>query len=122
MRPDHEELRRRIREVTSRIDEIQDADPEWYEKPEKVDALSPFKTELGVLWARERAAKREDPWYGVPCQEVHAVVNGRPLHDGEEAVIVVWHEKDRRAYPMCEACGDHNVRNRGGRLLGRRPE
>lgn len=33
------------------------------------------------------------------------------------AVSVVWHDRDQRAYPMCAMCTDHNVRNRGGRLI-----
>jgi len=33
------------------------------------------------------------------------------------AEALVWHEKDRRVYPMCKACAWHNLRNRGGRLL-----
>ena len=37
---------------------------------------------------------------------------------GQPAVAIVYHDKDRRGYYMCLACADHNVRNRGGRLVG----
>jgi hypothetical protein len=33
---------------------------------------------------------------------------------GEGSVMLVYHERDARTYPMCERCGRHNVDNRGG--------
>lgn len=41
-----------------------------------------------------------------------------PLPCGEPAAAIVWHGRPgERQYAMCYACADHNVRNRGGRLL-----
>lgn len=52
---------------------------------------------------------------GIYCQEDSGI--GGPFQCGRPACAVVWHEKDKRAYPMCEIDAWHNVKNRGGRLL-----
>jgi hypothetical protein len=33
------------------------------------------------------------------------------------AVAIVHHDRDGRGYYMCLPCADHNLRNRGGRLV-----
>ena len=35
----------------------------------------------------------------------------------EPAVCRVYHENGNVTYRMCEACADHNVKNRGGKRL-----
>lgn len=53
------------------------------------------------------------------CQE-HVPIRGHPegsMPHGAPADAIVWHEKDRRAYFMCAGCADHNVKNRGGKLV-----
>jgi hypothetical protein len=52
---------------------------------------------------------------GLTCQEDSLHVPG--LQCGAGAAAVVWHQRDKRAYPMCAPCAWHNVKNRGGRLL-----
>jgi hypothetical protein len=54
---------------------------------------------------------------GIRCQEASIHSRETYIACGKPAVAVIWHEKDKRAYPMCHPCSDHNVRNRGGRLL-----
>jgi hypothetical protein len=29
------------------------------------------------------------------------------------ATTLIWSHRDSRVYPMCEACADHSVKNRG---------
>lgn len=36
---------------------------------------------------------------------------------GAPAMSIVFHTKDRRGYYMCQPCMDHNVLNRGGKLV-----
>lgn len=47
----------------------------------------------------------------VPCKNCQQLIY---LRCEAPAKMVVWHQKDRKAYYMCEICGDHNVHNRGG--------
>lgn len=58
---------------------------------------------------------------GIPCQETTDYVQGEKdgyyIRCNHPSIGVVWHEKDRRAYPMCRMCLDHNVDNRGGLQL-----
>jgi hypothetical protein len=35
----------------------------------------------------------------------------------EPAHALIWHDRDREAYKMCEAHAEHNVNNRGAILL-----
>ena len=57
---------------------------------------------------------------GATCEEVVTALHCREcmqpiyLRCEHPAKVVVWHEKDRRAYYMCEVCGSHNIHNRGG--------
>lgn len=54
------------------------------------------------------------------CQEASIYSVGFYIPCGAAAVAVVRHEKDRRSYYMCPPCTDHNVKNRGGKLILRR--
>lgn len=54
---------------------------------------------------------------GVPCQEASIHSRETYIPCGAQSSCIVWHAKDKRAYPMCGPCGWHNVRNRRGRLL-----
>lgn len=52
---------------------------------------------------------------GDRCQEAHAFLsNTRYFPCSQPATRIVFHEKDKRDYAMCDPCADHNVRNRGG--------
>lgn len=51
------------------------------------------------------------------CQEASIYSRDTYIPCGEVAVAIVRHENDRRSYYMCAACADHNVKNRGGRLI-----
>lgn len=53
---------------------------------------------------------------GNKCEEHIAVGNGSAVH-GAPADSIVWHDRDRRCYFMCAMCADHNVKNRGGKLV-----
>ena len=54
---------------------------------------------------------------GATCQEVSILSGQFYIACGQPAVAIVYHEKDRRGYYMCEMCACHNVRNRGGKLV-----
>lgn len=62
---------------------------------------------------------------GLACEEANLYGILRPSRDGpvpvpcgEPAAAIVWHGRPgERQYAMCYACADHNVRNRGARLL-----
>lgn len=51
------------------------------------------------------------------CQEASTLSGAFYIPCGAPAVAIVHHEKDGRSYYMCAPCADHNVRNRGGRLI-----
>jgi hypothetical protein len=53
------------------------------------------------------------------CQEASPFSRGFYIPCGKPAVAIVRHDKDRRSYYMCAACADHNVGNRGARLISR---
>jgi hypothetical protein len=52
---------------------------------------------------------------GARCQEASHLSRQSYIACRAPATHVIWHDKDRRGYYMCDACADHNVRNRGGR-------
>jgi hypothetical protein len=54
---------------------------------------------------------------GLTCQEASMFSHATYIACGAPAEALVWHEKDKRVWPMCKACAWHNLRNRGGRLL-----
>ena len=54
---------------------------------------------------------------GTRCQEASVMSRNRYIPCGAPATAIVHHDKDRRSYYMCAACTDHNVRNRGGKLV-----
>ena len=51
------------------------------------------------------------------CEEASTFSREKYIPCGAPASAAVWHKKDRRMCVMCEACADHNVKNRGGVLL-----
>lgn len=57
---------------------------------------------------------------GIDCQETALYQKKSGMYQmtcGVPAEALVWHEKDKRVYPMCKACAFHNIHNHGGRLL-----
>ncbi len=59
----------------------------------------------------------EVKWEILTCQEASILSRQTKIDCGAPAVAIIWHNKDRRGYPMCEGCAAHNVKNRGGVLL-----
>jgi len=55
--------------------------------------------------------------FGIMCQEASTLSGDRYIACGVQSEALIWHERDKRVYPMCKACAWHNLRNRGGRLL-----
>lgn len=53
----------------------------------------------------------------VTCVEASQLSRETFIACGAPAVGLVWHDNDRKAYPMCAGCCDHNISNRGGKLL-----
>jgi len=51
------------------------------------------------------------------CQEASILSRESYIPCGAKATTIVYHEKDRRGYFMCDPCADHNIRNRGGNLV-----
>lgn len=51
------------------------------------------------------------------CEEASPMSFKFKIDCGRPSVAIVWHNKDQRAYRMCDMCADHNVTNRGGILL-----
>lgn len=66
--------------------------------------------------------KREDVpklnMEGMLCEEASIHSREKFIACGCRAAALVWHDRDQKAYAMCHACVGHNVRNRGGILLG----
>ena len=56
-----------------------------------------------------------------PCQEASAMSVNMKIDCGRPAVALIWHDRDQRAYRMCDGCSDHNIRNRGAILLAAAP-
>lgn len=69
----------------------------------------------GRSWSNEFFSKPN--FYGMKCQEASLFTPGFYTPCGKQASAVVWHSRDKRAYLMCAGCTDHNVRNRGGKLI-----
>ena len=53
----------------------------------------------------------------VTCIEASPMSRNFFIPCGRPAAAIVWHNRDGKAYPMCDMCADHNVTNRGGILL-----
>lgn len=49
-----------------------------------------------------------------PCEETQGMIGSLYLRCGLASTMLIFHEKDSKVYPMCEACGTHNRDNRGG--------
>lgn len=47
------------------------------------------------------------------CQEASAASHETYIPCGRPAQFIVRHPRNNETYPMCDACADHNVRNRG---------
>lgn len=53
------------------------------------------------------------------CHETYGMTGADIyIHCRKPAGKFVYHPKDRRAYPMCDMCAHHNIRNRGGIWAG----
>jgi hypothetical protein len=61
-------------------------------------------------------------WDRLICEEASMFSHEIYIQCGQPAVAIIWHNKDRRSYAMCEACADNNVRNRNGIELTRKGE
>ncbi len=57
---------------------------------------------------------------GATCQEASPLSFHNYIACGAPAVAIVFHDRDGRGYYMCAPCADHNIRNRGGRLVAQR--
>ena len=55
--------------------------------------------------------------HGARCQEASMFSKEDYIPCNALAVAIVHHDKDGRSYYMCAQCADHNLRNRGGRLV-----
>jgi hypothetical protein len=51
------------------------------------------------------------------CQEASILSRATYIPCCAPAVAIVYHDRDRRGYYMCLPCADHNIRNRGGKLV-----
>ncbi len=51
------------------------------------------------------------------CQEAATGARGLYIPCGAPANKMIRHDKDNRSYFMCETCAEHNIRNRGGKLI-----
>lgn len=51
------------------------------------------------------------------CQEASPLSFVSYIPCGNQAIALIWHDRDRRVYPMCAGCADHNLSNRGGKLV-----
>jgi hypothetical protein len=66
--------------------------------------------------------KRDIWWDKLSCQEASMFSKETYIPCGQPAIAIIWHNKDKRAYPMCLGCADHNVKNRRGIELARKDE
>ena len=53
----------------------------------------------------------------VRCQEASILSRETYIPCNAPAVAIVHHDRDGRSYYMCHPCADHNIRNRGGKLV-----
>lgn len=54
---------------------------------------------------------------GSECQEASVFSIHSYVPCGCPAVAIVYHTRDARGYLMCLGCADHNIRNRGAKLV-----
>jgi hypothetical protein len=54
---------------------------------------------------------------GMRCEEASTLSTHMFIPCSRPVCALIWHERDRRAYMMCEGCASHNIQNRGGRLV-----
>lgn len=54
---------------------------------------------------------------GARCQEASIFSRENYIACGQPAVAIVYHPKEHRGYYMCLGCADHNLHNRGGKLV-----
>ena len=52
------------------------------------------------------------------CEEASPLSREKYIPCNAPAVAIIYHDRDRREYRMCAPCADHNVRNRGGKMVG----
>lgn len=59
-------------------------------------------------------------WDLLRCEEASMFSLIMKINCGRPAEVIIYHNGDRRAWAMCLACADHNLRNRGGIELARK--
>ena len=77
----------------------------------KTKTKPPEKDEIGPCEESKPIPK------GAQCQEASVLSRESYIPCRAPAVAIVRHDKDRRSYYMCLPCADHNIRNRGGKLI-----
>lgn len=65
-------------------------------------------------WPNNGGDKTETRWQ---CQEASTASGATYIPCGEDGTKLVLSERGQRIYVMCDACADHNIRNRGAVLL-----
>ena len=53
----------------------------------------------------------------ITCEEASIYSRETYIPCGVPATTVVYHDRDKRSYNMCTCCAEHNLRNRGGKLI-----
>jgi hypothetical protein len=56
-------------------------------------------------------------WEDLKCQEASVLSVKTYVPCAAPAVAIVWNNRDRRGYAMCEPCAYHNENNRGCVIL-----
>jgi hypothetical protein len=81
--------------------------------------VAPYEsfTKVGVEYAANPPLADNSIPREAQCQEASAHSWGLYVPCRKQATTIVHHPKDRRSYYMCDACADHNLRNRGGKLV-----
>lgn len=68
----------------------------------------------------ERAIVRTIDWDTLTCKEACQFSIHSHIDCGAPAEAIVWHNNDRKAYPMCGPCSYHNEKNRRAIVLRRK--
>jgi hypothetical protein len=68
----------------------------------------------------ENETNKKIRWDLLTCQEASQFSRETYIPCGASATSIIWHNKDRKAYAMCDMCADHNVKNRGGIVLAKK--
>lgn len=66
-------------------------------------------TEIGI--------KGKQPSPSKTCEEASIFSASRCIACGKSVTAQVYHPRDNRTYAMCTNCANHNIANRGGKLV-----